>query len=462
MIRVESPCTTQTPTLRHGTWHLWGLAAPADTTELGVHGPRPLLESMQTVIVPSYWGAVRQCRLASALLAAELNPYILTLADAVVELDEATVSHSVLVEVEETRVCVTRLSGGRIASRMTHLVGADDSAPLVETVIALAYQLTMYPDAPQGIPDDVEVSGGHGITEYPPRWQDDIEFIVGEVPPGLAKPRRALLADRLRDRGFLVFDCPASRLGECVNPALLKSIGDADPGEVEPSEDFAGRRPAARAEASSASNQSTVVSVAAVGLLTVVVLIVGIAAWLISGGIASENEGRQKHREASHTQAPPVTTPPVTTPPSTSKPVPDSAPVVTLANAGVEARFPGGWELDSASPFDRLIAVDGGDMRVLVLASPLSQDMTLEHLAAALSSSVAGDETKSAPERRQVLGTDVVVVEERLPSGNSIVLWHHKVMDGTQVSVGCQFRGKIIAPVRPICDQAVVSARPVP
>lgn len=462
MIRVESPYTTQTPTLRHGTWHLWGLAAPADTAELAVHGPRPLLESMQTVIVPSYWGAARQCRLASALLAAELNPYILTLADAVVELDEATVSHSVLVEVEETRVCVTRLSGGHIASRMTHLVGANDSAPLVETVIALAYQLTMYPDAPQGIPDDVEVSGGRGITEYPPRWQEDIEFIVGEVPPGLANPRRALLVDRLRDRGFLVFDCPASRLGECGNLAWLKSIGDAEIGEVEKTEDFAGRRPAARAEASSASNQSTVVSVVAVGLLTVVVLIVGIAAWLISGGIVSENEGRQKQRDTSHAQAPPVTTPPVTTPPSTSKPVPDSAPVVKLTNAGVEARFPGGWELDSASPLDRLIAVDGGDMRVLVLASPLAQDMALEHLTAALSSSVAEDETKSAPERRQVLGTDVVVVEERLPSGNSIVLWHHKVMDGTQVSVGCQFRGRNIAPVRPVCDQAVVSARPVP
>lgn len=462
MIRVESSSTTQTPTLRHGTWHLWGLAAPADTAELAVHGPRPLLESMQTVIVPSYWGAVRQCRLASALLAAELNPYILTLADAVVELDEATVSHSVLVEVEETRVCVTRLSGNHIASRMTHLVGANDSVPLVETVIALAYQLTIYPDAPQGIPDDVEVSGGRGITEYPPRWQEDIEFIVGEVPPGLANPRRALLVDRLRDRGFLVFDCPVSRLGECVNPAWLKSIGDAGIGEVEQSEDFAGRRPAARAEASSTSNQSTVVSVVAVGLLTVVVLIVGIAAWLISGGIVSENEGRQKQRETSHAQAPPVTTPPVTTPPPTSKPVPGSAPVVKLTNAGVEARFPGGWELDSASPLDRLIAVDGGDMRVLVLANPLSQDMTLEHLAAALSSSVAGDETKSAPERRQVLGTDVVVVEERLPSGNSIVLWHHKVMDGTQVSVGCQFRGRTIAPVRPVCDQAVVSARPVP
>ncbi|MDK8828889.1 MULTISPECIES: type VII secretion-associated protein [Corynebacterium] len=462
MIRVDSPDTTQTPTLRHGTWHLWGLAAPADTTELAVHGPRPLLESMQTVIVPSYWGAVRQCRLASALLAAELNPYILTLADAVVELDEATVSHSVLVEVEETRVCVTRLSGGHIASRMTHLVGANDSAPLVETVIALAYQLTMYPDAPQGIPDDVEVSGGRGITEYPPRWQEDIEFIVGEVPPGLANPRRALLVDRLRDRGFLVFDCPASRLGECVNPAWLKNIGDAEVGEVERSEDFAGRRPAARAEVNSASKQSTVVSVAAVGLLTLVVLIVGIAAWLVSGGIASENEGRQKQRETSHAQAAPVTTPPVTKPPPTSKPVPDSAPIVKLTNAGVEARFPGGWELDSASPLDRLIAVDGGDMRVLVLASPLSQDMALEHLAAALSSSVAGDETKSAPERRQVLGTDVVVVEERLPSGNSIVLWHHKVMDGTQVSVGCQFRGRTIAPVRPVCDQAVVSARPVP
>lgn len=461
MIRVETPDITQIPTMRHGTWHLWGLAAPADTAELEVHGSRPLLESMQTVIVPSYWGATRQCRLASALLAAELNPYILTLADAVVELDEATVSHSVLVEVEETRVCVTRLSGNRIDSRLTHLIGANDGAPLVETVIALAYQLTMYPDVPLGMPDDVEVTGGRGITEYPPRWQADIEFIVGEVPPGLVKPRRALLADRLRDRGFLVFDCPATRLGERVNRVGVEEIGDAGPGEDEQLEVCAGPSEN-RSVTSSVSDQSAFASVAAISVLTVVVLIIGIAAWLISDGLVKENEERQNQHEMSHAQPPSVTTSPVTTPPPASKPVPDSAPTVTLANAGVEVRFPGSWELDPASPLDRMTAVDGGDMRVLALANPLSQDMTLEHIAAALSSSAAADETKSAPARRQVLDTDVVVVEERLPSGNSIVLWHHKVVDGTQISVGCQFRGKTIAPERPVCDQAVVSARPVP
>lgn len=471
MIRVDAPSAMQVPTLRHGTWHLWGLTAPDDTAELAAHGPRRLLESMHTVIVPSYWGAARQYRLASALLAADLNPYILTLADAVLELDEATVPHSVLVEVEETRVCVTRLSGGHIDSRMSHLVGANDSAPLVETVIAMAYQLTMYPDSSLGMPDDVEVTGGRGITEYPPRWQEEIEFIVAEVPPGLAQPRRALLADRLRDRGFLVFDCPATWLGERAHPIGVEDLG----GEATAEEGFGsslGSRPGSKSE----SDRSGVVSLTALGVLTVVVLIVGISAWLISDGIARENEGKRSQREAkvlAETEAVPEAVPeaePETSPsqppsvlssPQKSKPAPDAVPTVTLANAGVEARFPDGWELDPTSPLDRMTAVDGGDMRVLALATPLSQEMTLEHLAAALSSVSAGDETKSAPERRQVMGTDLVVMEERLPSGNSVVLWHHKVIDGVQVSVGCQFRGRTIAAARPVCDQAVASAKPM-
>lgn len=460
MIRVDAPSAMQVPTLRHGTWHLWGLTAPDDTAELAAHGPRRLLESMHTVIVPSYWGATRQYRLASALLAADLNPYILTLADAVLELDEATVPHSVLVEVEETRVCVTRLSGGHIVSRMSHLVGANDSAPLVETVIAMAYQLTMYPDSPLGMPDDVEVTGGRGITEYPPRWQEDIEFIVAEVPPGLAQPRRALLADRLRDRGFLVFDCPATWLGERANPIGVEDLG----GEAIAEEGF-GRSLGSRPGSISESDRSRVVSLTALGVLTVVVLIVGIAAWLMSDGIAKENEGKKSQRETKVLAVPETSLsqpPSALSSPQTSKPAPGSAPTVTLANAGVEARFPDGWELDPTSPLDRMTAVDGGDMRVLALATPLSQDMTLEHLAAALSSVSAGDETKSAPERRQVMGTELVVVEERLPSGNSVVLWHHKVIDGVQVSVGCQFRGRTIVAARPVCDQAVASARPMP
>lgn len=470
MIQVEAPGTAQVSTLRHGTWHLWGLTAPADATELSVCGPPHLLESMRTVIVPSYWGSARQCRLASALLAAGLNPYILTLADAVLNLDAATVSHSVLVEVEQTRVCVTRLSGDSIDSRMTHLVGAGDGAPLVETVIALAYQLTVYPNSPLSMLDDVEVTGGRGITEYPPRWQEDIEFIVAEVAPGCPRPQRAVLVDRLRDRGFMVFDCPSTRLGERDNPTMIENTDGKGAGEsgwprerVEKDSDCDA---VSRVEERPRRSGDAIASVAAVGVLAVVAFIVGILVWLISDGAVNAGERRHEQRPPkalaeAESEKPQLTPPTTTVPQGTSKQAPAPIPTVMLDNAGVAARFPKGWELDPTSPLDRMTVIDGGDMRVLALANPLSQDMTLEHLAAALSSSSADDETKSAPERRQVMGTEVVVMEERPPSGNSIVLWHHKVVNGFQVSVGCQFRGKTIAPVRPVCDEAVASAQPV-
>lgn len=502
MIRVEVPGTAALPTLRHGVWHKWGLAASADFEVSEVDGPRHLLESMHTVIVPSYWGAVRQQQLALALLAAEINPGIITLADAVCELDPPTLVHSVLVEVERNRVCVTRLSGSHHASRMTHLVGADDGAAAVETVIALAYQLTIYPDSPLGLPDDVEVTGGRGITEYPPRWQEEIELIVAEVAPGLPTPRRGLLVDRLRDRGFYAFDCPASRLAEPklgrfdVSEGLdsnqivdaCESMEPSEPGGIvlpaRNREGLDARRPRRSPSMRRASEPIAViggvvllVAIAALGLL-----LVGtsddsndgnthggsdggvnsgrIEAGGDSGaGQADLNTEQSKSGNNRDTQAlKQPHTPNAMKPPG--GPGLENRPEIVLSEDGVAASFPNNWEKDPTSPLDRMIVTDGGDMRVLVVSNTLSPGAGLDHLVAGLSSHSATDETKSSPQRRWLDGTEVVVVEERLPSGKSVVLWHHKIVEGKQISVGCQFRGAIIAAERPVCNRAVLSARP--
>lgn len=483
-MRVEVQNSESLPTLRHGTWHLWGLCAPGDDANVNIVGPQHLLESMHTVIVPSYWGVPRQQRLALALLEAELNPYILPLVDAVLELNPATVSHSILVEVEENRVCVTRISSGpdgETASRMTHLVGANDSAALVETVIALAFQLTVYPEEPLGMPDDVEVSGGRGMTEYPPRWQEDIEFVVAEVPPGMAEPRRALLAERLRDRGFLVFDCPANRLADPPELSLLgavhsphsvahsgaeKKLDEVDElitAEAEKTTSNAGTKLTAR---------SNLVPAVVIATLMLLVVIISLIVWRVGDGDSGNSRDKTGRGDAAMVprpaQPPQSSQPPDLAPPqsetarpdATSPAAPGAINEVTLTNAGVTASFPAGWQLDPTSPLDRMTAVDGDNMRVLALAYPLTTVATLDHIVAGLSSDAAADDTKSTPERRQVMGIDVVVVVERLPSGNSVVLWHHKIVDGTQISVGCQFRGTQIPTERPVCDQVVQSARP--
>ena len=46
----------------------------------------------------------------------------------------------------------------------------------------------------------------------------------------------------------------------------------------------------------------------------------------------------------------------------------------------------------------------------------------------------------------------------RRPPDGSVVLWQHKLVDGWQVSVGCQFRGATIPQVRPVCGRALRSA----
>ena len=55
-------------------------------------------------------------------------------------------------------------------------------------------------------------------------------------------------------------------------------------------------------------------------------------------------------------------------------------------------------------------------------------------------------------------GNGFIVHEER-PEDGSVVIWHHRMENDRQLSVGCQYRGPIVPQVRPQCTEAVVSMR---
>ncbi|ALA68400.1 type VII secretion-associated protein [Corynebacterium lactis] len=433
-------------TLREGTWHLWGMAAVGLNHQFTPtpDARRSLLQSIHTVVIPSYWALPRQRKLAQKLIDQGINPVIVKLADAVSELEPPSVAHSIIVEVEKERVCVTRTTGPRRVSRLIHTVGGGEGAALVETVIAVAYQLTASPDDPSGVPDPVEVNGGRGVTEYPKKWVDSVEFIVAETPPGYPVLRRQPLVDRLRSRGFLSFVVPCESLADSPMPTPT-------PRPAEPTPDFGGV-PSGSEEPS----QKAQVAVA-IGVLAVSVVVLAGLIWAIPHMGARDAEGSfppaPSESRSVHAQ-PSVASPP---PPKPQDPAPID---VDIEFAGVALSLPGGWQRDDTSPRDRLIAVNGGDMRVVAQSYPLSDGASLEHIVAGLTSHSEVDATMSIPVRSQLYGIDMVTLQERPPSGQSVVLWHHKIIDGVQVSVGCQFRGSDIPRQRPACEKAVQSAIP--
>nr|WP_240393844.1 type VII secretion-associated protein [Corynebacterium lactis] len=375
------------------------------------------------------------------------------MAEAVADLEQPSVPHSVVVEVEEDRVCVTRTTGPYPVSRLAHTVGARDAAALVETVIALAYQLTAEPDNPGGTPDVVEVNGGRGITEYPQRWQQSVEFIVGETPPGMPSPKRQPLVDRLRSRGFLTFEVPAGILGEAPSDEPFDPLTPVDaPGTLDLTEDSDADRP-------TGTTSSATRSLVAIGALTVGVFFLVVLAMVLPEGskpVLTTAAGPNTERVApSGAQVPSASA-------SESSPMPVVANGASeLESAGIAVSMPPGWRLDETSPLDRLIAIDGGSMRVVAVAYPLADGAVLEHIVAGLTSHATVNATMSVPVRVTMYDTEMVTVEERPHSGQSVVLWHHKIIDGIQVSVGCQFRGSKIPLQRPACDSAVRSAKPV-
>ena len=488
--RAEALADTLPPieTLRFGVWHRWGLVAPVWGSIPQLEGDQHLIDHMKLAIVPSYWGMWRRELLQQHLDDIGVASPVVTLAEAMLTVESATVTHSILVEVEEHQVCLTRLSNYDGASRLVPSVGAEDAAALVETVIAAAYQLTHDPEDIHGIPDLVEVNGGRGITEYPPLWVESLELIVAEVPPGLPRPRRFVLADRLRRRGFLVFEPPVKLFGADTFDTLIDRgylVLDADESSELASEEEA--RDAASAtpshplqrifpqlrggtELDSVGRRKSLPSATtALGMALLCVLgVVGIggALWLGPQLRGAGVPGEQVVAAPSEAGAGPDVSP---TGPADALPqeltqqegsMAEPA-AVELSAAGVAVSMRPGWEVAETGPLDRLIVENGGNMRVVVVGYPLHPEADLDHVVAGLSSQVAINATMSVPVRTNLYGLDVVTAQERPPSGRSVVLWHHRIVEGVQISVGCQFRGSTIAPERPDCEQAVKSARPV-
>lgn len=131
--------------------------------------------------------------------------------------------------------------------------------------------------------------------------------------------------------------------------------------------------------------------------------------------------------------------------------------IVELTGGGVRVEMPPGWRVDESAPADALVLVDGGTMRVLVTAGQVEPGLDVDGLLAGLTSHAAADPAMGRVRREMVDGLDVVVHEER-PGDGTAVLWQHRVADGWQISVGCQFRTATIPQIRPICGQALRTA----
>ncbi|WP_448851555.1 type VII secretion-associated protein [Corynebacterium sp. 335C] len=438
-----------------GVLHLWGPAAAgpeSDAAAIAAHvrdaGGPPVV-----VVAPSYWGAVRRGLLERGLAAAGAPDALVTgIDDELRGLEPPLAPRSVLVEVEDGRLAVTDLAfpAGPSRTRLTHAEG-----PPIDIVLAAAGF------DPAGVPPAARTA--------PP----EAEFLVA------AAPGHPLVGD-LRRRGHLAYPVPADLLGTSEVRAPSPQPRDDVPlpapapppeGEgAEPAYDGADEPETGvldigelrrRAREAPARRLPRVSPWLPLGALATAAVAVAAAIVVIFPGPPDAPPASV----AVAGEAPPAG-PSTGAPPPTEAaepwdlPDPDAPPPVhRLEAAGASVELPATWRLDDGAPPGTLAAVDGGPMRVLAAAPPAAPGLTPARLAAGLAEGVAGDPALGPVGRAAVGGVDVVTHEER-PGDGTVVLWHHRVVGGRQVSVGCQFRGPAIPHVRPTCDAAVASARP--
>ncbi|WJY99047.1 hypothetical protein CHAN_02080 [Corynebacterium hansenii] len=436
--------------------HAWGPAAR------GPEGDAATIDGFDAapdvVITPSYWGGRRRELFAEELVRRGFDPRIGDVATELMGLERPAVGHSFLVEVEPGRICVSRLDfdSGLADSRLSFRGG--DAIEIIRDVAA-----ELLGAAGDAVGD---VGGGHAVGIGDAAGIDDVldrsdaEFIV-------AADDDRLLSD-MRRRGWLAFPVPVELLGARRHG----SDGDSGDGRVVDGppavEDVpdgldiaalrrrardlsrAPRRPRHRLlPVPSLAAAALACVIAAVAIVLIVDGPVG-AAWrdeTVVAAAAEEPDGAARPAP----EAEPAPTDPAA-PKAGTKP-----PVRELAGKGVRVEMPEGWRIDAAAGADALVLVDGGTMRVLVSAGRLPAGTDVDALAAGLAEHAEGTPGMDAVRREVLEGLDVVVHEER-PADGSVVLWQHRVVDGWQISVGCQFRGATIPQVRPICGEAVRTA----
>ncbi|OFU54389.1 type VII secretion-associated protein [Corynebacterium sp. HMSC11E11] len=478
--------------------HAWGPAA------CGPEGDAALIDGFgavpQVVITPSYWGGRRRELFAGELVRRGADPRIGDLATELMGLERPAVGHSFLVEVEPGRICVSRLDfdAGLADGRLSFRGG--DALEIIRDLVA---ELLADADGADG------ADGGDRVPD-----DGDVEFIV-------ASGDDRLIAD-MRRRGWLAFPVPVELLGGALSRADAGAAAGrrhalhsdveragaepagAEPAVVEPSGteeerrdgpdrelrhgtsgamepearsgglDIAALRRRARAQESarrrprSRLHAAPAVAVGAVACLVAAAVIVLILDGPVGGALQDEamvaaaadaGGGRGPDGVVDSGDSGPDN-PPARPGSGGGSTVPDGPEVAAaheLEGKGVRVELPDRWRIDERATADALVLVDGGPMRILVTAGEVAWGMDADGLAAGLTAHAAGDPTMDRVRREAIEGLDVVVHEER-PDAGSVVLWQHRLVDGWQVSVGCQFRGATIPQLRPVCGQALRTA----
>lgn len=457
--------------------HAWGPAAG------GPEGDGSLIDGFgadpDVVITPSHWGGRRRELFAGELVRRGADPRIGDLATELMGLERPAVDHSILVEVEAGRICVSRLDfdAGLADGRLSFRGG--DALEIIRDVVA-----ELLADA-VGV-DQVLDAG-------------DIEFIV-------ASGDDRLVSD-MRRRGWLAFPVPVELLGTAMRDdgadviAGRRQAGEnrAEPAAVEDEwrdgpdrAERSGEAAAAEAEVTSGGldvaalrrrarakedarrrprrgrHAVPAVAVGAVACLVAVAAIILIVDGPVGGALQDEAmvaaaadgggaAGPGGAEDARHPEPEDSAEGPGSGHDGNDPAEPEAPATHALEGKGVRVELPTGWRVDERASSDALVLVDGGTMRVLVSAGEVAWGMDADGLAAGLTSHAAGDPAMDRVRREVVDGIDVVVHEER-PGDGSVVLWQHRLVDGWQVSVGCQFRGATIPQVRPVCGQALRTA----
>lgn len=450
--------------------HAWGQAACGPDGDAGLidgFGAPP-----DVVVTPSYWGGRRRELLSGELVRRGFDPRIGDLATELMGLERPTVGHSFLIEVEAGRICVSRLDfdSGLADSRLSCRGG--DATEVIGDVVG-----ELLTDVADG---DIRgtAPGAAGAMPGPVDF-DDVEFIVADEGD-------RLVAD-MRRRGWLAFPVPVHALG-VAGAGSGRGVGAADSEfEVGREEERAGggldvaalrrraraieRRPRGRGLAKSAPALAAtlVVGVAVAAIVLIVDGPVG-EVWREEAELAAAVDDREAVGASPGDPGPPTEDParshadPVSprapgAPGDPGAPKDAPAPLRELVGEGVRVELPESWRIDegAAPASGSLVVVDGGPMRILVTAGEVPAEMGADGLVAGLTAHAAGDPAMDRVRREVIDGLEVVIHEER-PGDGSVVLWQHRLVDGWQVSVGCQFRGATIPQVRPVCGQALRTA----
>lgn len=488
--------TASTMISADATLHLWGPAAvepDAFDRVIAAHRARHAGRAPQLAVTPSHWGGRRRELLARALLGQGADAGITDIATQLLAAEPPVAAHTILVELEPGRMCVSRLDfgAGTTTCRLTHRTGDR---------LAIIADLTADLLADDGPTDDVEyiVTGDDGVFAGL-RRRGHLVFPVPE--PELRRIRsgeRGSAPDEAlgdaRDYGTTAPETWDSGGGVGANGVEADGSGandsirathpaaGRDPG-VAPILDVTELRRRARdvEEASASKKLRAPVGVAAGAL--VIVGFVAVTAILGSGpagprddgGIAAagiaesgtggadpgggaaveagEESGEESGGELGEGSGEESGRDGLGEPDRESGG--DEVGHVLRAN-GIQVTLPPDWEVDAGARPDGLVAVNGGRMRILAIATPVPEGTPLEDLAASIGTRAAADPTADRVRRELVEGIDVVTHEER-PGDGTVVYWQHRIVGPWQLSVGCQWRDPTIPQHRPICGQALRS-----